>query len=380
MILITDTKQLVEQCTSLEKEGYITVDTEFLRDKFYYPKLCLVQVASENTEFAIDPLAEEIDLTALFEIFANDNIVKVFHSARQDIEIILNLSGKVPSPLFDTQIAAMVCGFGASASYATLVSQICNQNLDKSSRFTDWSRRPLSEKQLSYAISDVTYLRDIYKSLRQNLKENKRESWLDEEMESLTNPDNYVTDPEKAWEKLKQRGTSRRFMGIAKEIAKWRELKAQELNRPKTFILKDTVLLEVAAIAPQTPSELKKIRGVGSLRKSEEIELVEAVERGRNVPDDQLPKKIQKKGKDVSQALVDMLKILLKAKCEELKIAEKILASSDDINKIASGKITENPVFKGWRNEVFGRYAKLLLDGKIVLAVEDGNVMIKEIK
>lgn len=379
MKLITDSLDLKNICEELFLEKYITVDTEFLREKTYYPKLCLIQIASENTEFAVDPLADKMDLSPLFEIFANENIIKVFHSARQDIEIILKLSGFVPKPLFDTQVAAMVCGFGASASYATLAAELANANIDKSSRFTDWSRRPLSDKQLNYAISDVTYLRVIYKKLEQKLKENERSSWLEEEMANLTNPDIYNTDPETIWQKLKPKGGSRRFLGILKELAKWRELKAQQLDRPRGHIVNDASLLEIAAVAPKDVVHLNLIRGVGNLKKSHELEIIETIEKANLISDDELPflKKIKKSEKP-NESLMELLKVLLKARCEEFQVAEKLVATTEDLSNLAVSKEPEGVISKGWRFDVFGKYAYALKKGDISLSVQNGKIRISE--
>jgi ribonuclease D len=375
MTLITTTEDLKKLCDGLKNEEYITVDTEFLRDKTYYPKLCLIQVASTNVEFAVDPLVDGIDLAPLFELFANEKIVKVFHSARQDIEIILKLSGAVPKPLFDTQVAAMVCGFGASAAYATLVSELVGKNVDKSSRFTDWSRRPLSKNQLDYAISDVTHLRVVFKKLKDQLAKTNRESWLEEEMESLTNPENYIVNPDEVWEKMNPRGTSRKFLGMVREIAKWRELAAQKLDRPRGHILKDQVLLEVAAILPTTPAELQGIRGVSGLRKALEGELLEVIAAAKNLPDSELPHaRRTKKSEKANDSLMEMLRLLLKVKCGEFNVAEKLVATTEDLNKIAIGDIMEGSIFNGWRHEIFGQYAVALKEGKISLAFRDGKI------
>jgi ribonuclease D len=377
MKLITDSHELKQLCQELESERYITVDTEFLREKTYYSKLCLIQIASDDIDFAVDPLAENIDLEPVFHLFDNENVLKVFHSARQDIEIILNMSGSVPKPLFDTQVAAMVCGFGASASYATLVSELANAHVDKSSRFTDWSRRPLTDKQLKYALSDVTHLRVIYKKLKQRLEESGREKWLEEEMEILTNPQTYIIEPDEAWKKLKPKGTSRRFLGILKQLAKWRELKAQEVNRPKTHLIKDQALLEIAAVAPKDTVALGKIRSVGGLKKSYEMEIVEAVEHGKNIPEDELPKlkKINYSQKPDS-AIMELLKVLLKAQCEKFHVAAKIVATTDDLKEIVMNDQLPELLSKGWRHEVFGKHAKLLKEGKLALSIEGGKVKI----
>ena len=316
MTLVTDTKTLKEICKPLHKTEYITVDTEFMRDKFYYPKLCLIQVAWEGGECAVDPLAEDMDLKPLFEVFANEKVVKAFHSARQDIEIILGLSGHVPYPLFDTQVAAMVCGFGDSVSYATLVEKIVGVDIDKSSRFTDWSRRPLSEKQFLYSLSDVTYLRDVYKKLKATLEENNRMEWLGEEMEGLTNPANYIINPDEIWTRIKARGNSRRFFGILRELAKWREMTARKLNLPRNFVLRDQPLLEIAAHTPKTAAELKKIRELGKVASTHAAEILEVLEHAAKLPEEELPphKKRSKKSDNYDRAMAELLKVLLKMK------------------------------------------------------------------
>jgi ribonuclease D len=375
MTLITNSAELKTFCEGLESEPYITVDTEFLRDKTYYPKLCLIQVASEKVDFAVDPLVKDMDLAPLFKIFQNENIIKVFHSARQDIEIILKLSGFVPKPLFDTQVAAMVCGFGASASYATLASELANKTVDKSSRFTDWSRRPLSKQQLDYALSDVTHLRVVYKKLKKELQDTGREHWLLEEMENLTNPDGYIVDPEEVWEKLKPKGTSRKFLGLVRELAKWREFAAQRLDKPRGHVMKDQVLLEVAAIAPGSPAEFEAIRGTSGFKKSLALEVLKVIDQAKKIPDSELPivKKLQKYTKP-NETLVEMLKLLLKVKCSEFNVAEKLIATTDDLNKLAISDTIEGAISKGWRYEIFGRHAMGLKKGEIALCIRDGKI------
>lgn len=283
----------------------------------------------------------------------------------------------MPKPLFDTQVAAMVCGFGASASYATLALELANANIDKSSRFTDWSRRPLSDKQLSYAISDVTHLRSIYKKLQMSLAENNRASWLEEEMANLMNPDLYKVDPENIWKKLKPKGGSRRFLGILRELAKWRELKAQQLDRPRGHIINDASLLEVAAVAPIDVTHLNSIRGLGSLKKSHELEIIEIIANANLIPEDELPflKKLKKSEKP-NESLMELLKVLLKARCEEFKVAEKLVATSEELSRLATSKEPEGIISKGWRFDVFGKYAYALKNGDISLSVKNGKIQI----
>ncbi len=381
MTLVNDNKTLHDICADLHKEEYITVDTEFMRDKFYYPKLCLIQIAWENGQCAIDPLAKGIDLSPLFAVFSNNKIVKAFHSARQDIEIILSMSGSVPYPLFDTQVAAMVCGFGDSVSYATLVEKIVGVDIDKSSRFTDWSRRPLSQKQFEYSLSDVTYLRDVYKNLKATLEKNNRMEWLGEEMEVLTNPVNYTIDPDEIWKRIKARGNSRRFFGVLKELAKWRELTARKLNLPRNFVLRDQPLLEIAAHTPKTSPELKKIRDIGKLSVAHSEEILILLERAALIEEQDLPplKKRSKKSETYDKAMAELLKVLLKMKSEEHNVAERLVADSDDIVEISSAKTPDVNAMKGWRYEIFGKYAMDLKNGKIGLTAKDGRMKIVEL-
>ena len=378
MTVITNSAELGTICLSLKNAKYLTVDTEFIRDKFYYPQLCLIQIASEDEVFAVDPINNDINLEPVFELFNNKKIIKVFHSARQDIEIILKLSGKIPEPLFDTQVAAMVCGFGESASYATLVEKLVHERIDKSSRFTDWSRRPLSEKQIKYALSDVTHLRIIYKKLLEMLENSNRTSWLTEEMANLTNPDNYYNDPDEIWKRLRPKSNSRQFLGLLKELAKWREIKAQNSNKPRGHILKDAALLDIAASAPKTANDLSRIRGIGKLNNQITGEIIEIIKNISSIPEAQLPK-IQK-AKDPlakeNKPLFELMKVLLKAKCEENNVAEKLVASSDDLKLLASNSEKETPLLKGWRYKIFGQYAIALQNGEIALSADKGKIKI----
>ena len=377
MKLIEDSSELKLICQKLSNEEYITVDTEFLRERTYYPKLCLIQIASENEAFIVDPLAENINLSPVFEVFNNKNIVKVFHSARQDIEIIVNLSGKVPEPLFDTQVAAMVCGFGECAGYANLVSSLVGEEIDKSSRFTDWSKRPLTAKQLDYAISDVTHLRDVYKKIKVMLKEEGRESWLKEEMNVLLDIDSYRINPDEVWKKLKTRTSSRSFLAIVRELAKWREIRSMEIDKPRGFVLKDTVLLEVAAVIPKNIEELKSIRGIGSLKESLAQEIVDSISYASSLDDSDLPELREKKKTSKSDdAFINMLKLLLKIQASKFNVAEKIVASSSDIVDIAIGDDAKGAVFQGWRNEIFGQYVSALKNGEIALSYNEGKINI----
>lgn len=384
MTVITDNAQLKELCQELAHASFVTVDTEFLRDKYYYPKLCLIQIAApEGEAYGVDPLAAGMDLSPLFELFQNASVVKVFHSAKQDIEIILQLSGNVPDPLFDTQVAGMVCGFGESASYATLVEKLAGgKKLDKSSRFTDWSQRPLSEKQISYALSDVTYLREVYLRLKDMLEKRNRAHWVTEEMATLLNPSTYQTDPEVVWQKIRTRSHTKPFLYMVKELAKWRELKAQKLNVPRTHLMKDPILLQLAASAPKTYPELSKVRGIGRVaEKSLAAEVLETIDRVLATPKAEIP--AFPKGEvrvDTSKykAILDLLRVLLKSRAGDNEVAEKLLASSDDLALLAAGRGEDLPCMKGWRYDVFGRDAEELLQGHLGLGVKKGKICLIE--
>ena len=380
MTIITSTSDLESLCHTLKSEKFITVDTEFIRDKTYYPKLCLIQIATEHEAYAIDALSPEMDLEPLSAIFADTAILKVFHSARQDIEIILGLFGNVPTPMFDTQVAATVCGFGDSASYETLAAKLANAIIDKSSRFTDWSQRPLSEKQYAYALSDVTHLRHVYERLAEMLEENGRTEWLQEEMASLTNPDNYQLLPEDAWKRIKMRSSSQPFIRLVKELAKWRELRARAINIPRNHLLKEPVLLEIAAAAPKNIAELKKVRNLGSLHNNTELlhDIIAVINATEHLPKEQAPKQEARKNNGASNGpLVELLRVLLKMCCEKHHIAERMVAVADDLVIIASTpseSLGELPIMNGWRYEIFGKWAQELKEGKIALSAERGKV------
>ncbi len=380
MTIITSTAELKQLCDQFSSEEFVTVDTEFLRDKTYYPKLCLIQIAAPASEpYGIDPLAEGMDLTPLFELFQNQKVIKVFHSAKQDLEIILALSNQIPVPLFDTQVAAMVCGFGEAASYATLVEKLAGAHIDKSSRFTDWSQRPLSQKQVEYALSDVTYLRDVYLKLKNKLVETKREHWVDEEMSTLLSPETYRTDPEQVWKKIRSRTHSKPFLYMVKELAKWRELKSQALDIPRTHLMKDPVLLQLAASAPKNYEKLSKVRGIGrAAEKQLAAEILDVINHVLDTPKDQIPELQKPKERaDTSRhkAILDLLRVLLKAKATEHDVAEKLLASGDDIAQLATGDVKDLACGHGWRYEVFGKDALELLSGKVGLAVKKGKIV-----
>jgi ribonuclease D len=364
-------------CQELSTASFVTVDTEFMREKTFWPRLCLVQLGGPDGAAAVDTLVEDLDLTPLFDLMVNPDVIKVFHAARQDIEIFLHLSDRIPAPLFDTQVAAMVCGFGEAAAYETLVSKLARARVDKTSRFTDWSRRPLTDRQIQYAIGDVTHLRVIYEKLSAQLEQNGRSGWLDEEMAVLTNPKTYRLHPEDAWNRLKTRNAKPRMLGVLREVAAWREYVAQTRDVPRNRVVRDEVLLEIAADPPETAEGLSRIRNFprGFLNGKATDDLMEAIERGRNVKKEDLPtrEKMPPLPRGIGP-LVDLLKVLLKAKCEQNDVAQKLVATTADLERIAVGDDDEVAAMRGWRREVFGNDAVALRSGKLALAAGNGQV------
>lgn len=370
MPMIANTQELTAFCARLSSAPYITVDTEFMREKTYFPQLCLVQVAGPDEARAIDPLAPGIDLAPLFELLANPKVIKVFHAARQDIEIFLHLSGAVPQPLFDTQVAAMVCGFGDSVGYETLASQLAKARIDKSMRFTDWSLRPLTDKQVQYALADVTHLRVVYEKLLRKLERNGRLEWLSEEMGALSEPGTYRTNPDDAWRRLKPRSSSPKFLAVLKELAAWREREAQERDIPRQRMLRDETLMEIAAHHPADTNELGRTRGLGKglVEGKMGVALLEAVKRGLALPEDQIPKPPERV--ELPRGLgpvVDLLKVLLKMKCDEHGVAQKLVANTADVEAIAASDDSDVPALHGWRRELFGEDALALKHGRLGL-------------
>jgi ribonuclease D len=377
---ITTTEALAAFCARAAEAPYVTVDTEFLRERTYFAQLCLVQMALPGTDDAdavlIDPLAEGLSLDPLYALFRDPGVVKVFHAARQDLEIFHVEGGVVPAPLFDTQIAAMVCGYGDQVGYETLVRKIAKAPLDKSSRFTDWSRRPLSEAQKTYALADVTHLRQIYEHLAARLERTGRTHWMEEELGALTDASSYVVEPDEAWRRLKLRNSSPKVLAIARELAAFRERMAQERNIPRNRILKDDALMELVSTKPKSLEELSKSRLLlREARKGAVAEgLLAAVKRGVETPQSDWPK--LPKGRDrsaLNPALADLLRVLLKAKAEEAGVAAKLIASASDLDDIASGA-RDGVWATGWRREVFGEDALRLLDGRIALAADGERV------
>lgn len=369
---LTDTKSLAELCERIAKHSYVTVDTEFLRESTYWPILCLIQVASEEEAVLIDPQAEGLDLAPFFKLMEDESVVKIFHSARQDLEIILKLGDIIPKPLFDTQIAAMVCGYGDSISYDNLVQRICNVQIDKSSRFTDWSHRPLTDKQQSYALADVTYLRDIYKSLSASLVEANRSEWLTEEMSILESRGTYIVEPQDAWKRLKMRARKPIELAVTKEIASWREAEAKARDQPRGRIIKDDAIYELASQQPENVQALARMRALpkGFERSKFAEPLIDAVKRAKSIPKDELPSVPRPPRRpEGSSAVVELLKVLLKLVCEEHGVASKIIANVDDLEKIAESDTADVAALKGWRRELFGEAALNVKAGKLGFAL-----------
>jgi ribonuclease D len=377
MNLISTTADLEAFCERLKAAEYITVDTEFMREKTFWPKLCLVQIAGPLEAAAVDPLADGIDLAPLFRLMVAPEVLKVFHAARQDVEIFYNLTGEVPKPLFDTQIAAMVCGFGDSVGYETLISRLAGARVDKSSRFTDWSARPLTERQLVYALSDVTHLRPAYEKLKRKLARTGREHWLEEEIAVLTDPATYRVEPEESWKRLKVRTDKPRFLAILKEISAWREREAQRKDLPRSRILRDEALLEIASHAPTTVDDLARTRGLG--RSVAEgrwgTEMLAAVERGIATPVADCPTGEPRVELPPGLTpIVELLRVLLKMKCEDEEVASKLVANSGDLEAIAADDDAPVTALKGWRRELFGEAALALKHGRLALAIQDKRV------
>ena len=371
MNFIDTSSELADLCEKLAEESYIAIDTEFIREKTYWPKVCLIQIASDKEVACIDPLSEDLDMSPLFSLMSDSRVVKVFHSARQDLEIFYNFTGKVPSPLFDTQIAAMVCGFGESISYQNICLNLLKVSLDKSQRFTDWSQRPLAMKQIEYALSDVTYLRDIYKILKEKLEKEGRLHWLDEEMAIISSVETYKIDVEESWKKIKTSNKDRRFLSILKELAKWREIEAQRVNRPRKRILLDEHLVELALCKPKDRYEISNMRGfprgISDSRYAGAI--LEAIKRGKERLLEECPEVKNRlevpKGK---KSLVELLHVLLSIKSEEYEVAEKLIASSEDIIHIAIEEEPGVPAMFGWRRDVFGEDAMALKRGELFIS------------
>jgi ribonuclease D len=377
MDLITTTSELASACARLEKHPVITVDTEFLRETTYYPLLCVVQMASPDEAIVIDALAEGIDLQPFFELMGNEKVLKVFHAARQDIEIVWHRANIVPHPIFDTQVAAMVLGYGDSIAYDQLVERITGHRPDKTHRFTDWSRRPLTKEQLHYAVSDVTHLRDVFTALDADLRKRRRNDWVSEEMEVLTSPRTYDFHPERAWERLKTRVRKPRELAVLMEVAAWREQEAQSRDVPRSRVLKDDAVGDIVTHAPTSLEKLATLRSLpkGFDRSKWGTEIIAAVQRGLARDPATLPKLEKPRNNSNGTAIVELLKVLLRMTSERHAVASKVIATVDDLEQIAADDQADVAALHGWRRELFGEAALSLKHGRLALAIERGRVI-----
>jgi ribonuclease D len=380
--LIAATEDLDAVCRRLRQLDFVTVDTEFIRERTYWPELCVVQLGGENEVAIIDALAPGLDLTPLGDLLADQAVTKVFHAARQDIEIFVLKYGDVPRPMFDTQVAAMVAGFGDQVGYEALVGSLTGGSIDKAHRFSDWAVRPLSPEQIAYAAADVTYLRDIYRKLRARLDEDGRLAWVAEEMAVLTDPATYRADPDTMWQRLRSRSTSRRYLGMLRALAAWREQEAQRVNIPRQRVLRDEVLGELAATAPATVEVLARTRGLsrafveGTMGEA----LLAVIAAAKKLPPDALPEvPVERSGPRPSPAMIALLKVLLATKCEQHHVAARLVASSDDIERLAVEDRPDVPALHGWRLRVFGEDAQALRQGRIALGVDGRQVRLVEV-
>jgi ribonuclease D len=373
---ITSNQNLAAACARLGRHPFVTVDTEFLRETTYYPKLCVIQMASTDEAVVVDALADGIDLAPVFALMVDEAVLKVFHAARQDIEIMWHLGGLIPHPVFDTQVAAMVLGYGDSISYDQLVQRITGDALDKSHRFTDWARRPLSAEQIAYAISDVTHLRDVYLALAADLEKRGRVDWVYDEMGVLTSPDTYRAEPARAWERLKTRVRKPRELAILIEVAAWREREAQVRDVPRGRVLKDDVIGDIATHAPTAPEKLAALRSLpkGFERSKWGHDILAAVKRGLERDPKTLPRLERQRPAGNGGATVELLKVLLRMTAERHGVAAKVIATVDDLEHIAASGEANVPAMKGWRRELFGDKALALRDGRLALAIEKGRV------
>ena len=383
MSLITTTAELQAFCATLAGAEYVTVDTEFMRERTYYAKLCLVQLGGPDRAVAVDPLAEGLDLSPLFALMDDPKILKVFHAARQDVEIFVNLTGRVPAPLFDTQVAGMVCGYGEAASYETLAGSLAGAKIDKSSRFTDWARRPLTPKQVEYALADVTHLRKVYEKLSARLEKTNRTEWVREEMNILTNLQTYQPDPYEIWKRFKLRTDKPRARAVLRELAAWREKEAQRANLPRARLIKDETLLEIAQHQPVTAQDLSRTRGLpqGYAEGKHGSAMLEAIQRGLDLPLDQCPAGESRRNLPPGiGATVDLLKVLLHIISDDSGVAAKLIATSDELDLLAAEDEADIKPLKGWRRTLYGETALALKRGEIALAVAKRKIAVLPIK
>jgi len=377
MQIITTTSALEAFSKSLRERPFAAVDTEFMREKTYWPILCLIQAAGDGMEAIIDPMADGIDLSPFLEMLADKSVVKLFHAARQDVEIFHNMTGAVPAPIFDSQIAAMACGFGDQIGYEPLMRGLLGAKIDKGPRFTDWSRRPLSDAQLSYALSDVTHLRDAYPILQEKLEADGRRQWVEEEMDALLDASLYLVEPELAWKRLKLRGVRQGDLAAIMKLAEWRESEAQSRNIPRGRVIKDEAIFELARLKPTTPEELARARSVSSgfERSKSGAAILTALEAAKTVEKSTLPDIARNDRRQTPPAdIVDLLKVLLKRQCERFHVAPKLIASSADIEAIALNDDADVPALKGWRRDVYGDLAVKLKRGEIALRLVNGEL------
>jgi ribonuclease D len=377
MDLISTSDDLAAVCARMAKHPFVTVDTEFLRETTYYPLLCVAQMASPEEAVVVDALATGLDLSPLFALMANESIIKVFHAARQDIEIVWNMAKTIPHPIVDTQVAAMVLGYGDSISYDQLVQRITGDTLDKSHRFTDWTRRPLSDAQIAYALSDVTHLRDVYLKLAEDLDKRGRNNWVEAEMEVLTSPETYRADPERAWERLKSRVRKPKELAVLMEVAAWREREAQTRDVPRGRVIKDDVIGDIAVQAPTSIERLGHLRSLpkGFERSRWGEQIIEAVKRGLERDPKTLPRLERFRPAANGAATVELLKVLLRMTAERHGVAAKVIATIDDLDRIAADDEADVPALKGWRRDLFGEKALALKQGRLALAVDNGRVV-----
>ena len=377
MTLISESEALAAFCERQSRAGYLAVDTEFMRDSTYWPKLCLAQVGGPDEAVAIDPLAPGMDLSPLFDLMKNKEVIKVFHSARQDLEIFYLLMGALPEPIFDTQVAAMVCGFGESVGYDTLARKLSGARIDKSSRFADWAHRPLKKRQVDYALSDVIHLRPVYEKLRRLLDKSGRTAWLDEEMAVLTAPATYQLLPETAWQRLKTRSHDPRYLAVLRALAAWREGEAQRRDVPRNRVLRDEQLFDIAAHRPTGTEDLARTRGLSREVAQGRIgqAILKAIAEGLSVPESDLPAPPPRADRPVGLGpMVDLLKVLLKMKSETHEVAQKLVANTADLEAIAADDRAQVAALHGWRHEIFGKDALALKHGELALAIEGSKV------
>ena len=377
---ITATSALADACRRMAKHPFVTIDTEFLRETTYYPLLCVAQMASAEEAVVVDALAPGIDLSPFYRLMADEKVMKVFHAARQDIEIVWHAAKLIPHPIFDTQVAAMVLGYGDSISYDQLVQRITGDALDKSHRFTDWTRRPLSEAQLRYAISDVTHLRQVYLKLVEDLRQRGRAEWVEDEMRVLTSPDTYRLEPENAWQRLKTRVRKPNELAVLIEVAAWREREAQARDVPRSRVLKDEVIGDIAVQAPTSAEKLAHLRSLpkGFERSRWGEAIVAAVARGLARDPKTLPRPVRAQSATNGAAVVELLKVLLRLVSERHHVAAKVIATVDDLERIAADDTADVPALTGWRRELFGEKALALKHGKLALAMEKGRIAVVE--